>query len=163
MDRIRNVYQRLKNDKSGKKQVLIFLFIFAKEVLDCTFDWLFFSGTVLVRGWLTFWILLNIILSIRGLFSVIGTIVSGIDITSKFRKVVTGVSVGKVSFTDLCVLYIEDIPQLLIGLAVVLCRRETSIWTILKQLVSFLYPVASLKNTQIQFINLRERETTVIN
>ena len=160
MDHIRNLRQRWKKDKGKKKQIFIFSIIVAKEVFDSAFDWLFFHELSSYDEGLIFGSFAFFLLCIAALLSLIGTVVSGIDIANKFRKLRNGISVAKVSITDLCVMYLEDIPQLCFGLYVALCRKEKSIWTILKAIILMIASCFIAKKIYKQIIKIMHKRRT---
>ena len=131
--RLKDLYQSWKNDKSKKKQIFLFFVIVAKEGFDCLFDWLLYLELTMYEEGLLFGS--YDFLSVFMLAAVVGLVVTGIDIASKIRRLITGISVTKVSLTDLLVMFCEDIPQLFIGLHVIYCRREKSIWQFLKAVI----------------------------
>ena len=100
--RLKDLYQRWKNDKSKKKQIILFFVIVAKEGFDCMFDWLLYLELTMYEEGLLFGS--YDFLSVFMLAAVVGLVVTGIDIASKIRRLITGISVTKVSLTDLLVL-----------------------------------------------------------
>ena len=116
----------------GLPPLPVFLYYAIKEFLDCLFDWLLLYEINLLEEGLLSGPVTNIIWNCLFAFSCIGTIVSGIDIFNRFRKLRNGLTVSENSITEIGVMFLEDIPQLVIAVSILYCRREKSIWTVIK-------------------------------
>ena len=113
-------FQRLKKHSKELKCA----FSIVKELVDCILDWLLFTQLCLVEEGLVFGpINISILFSVA-FFSCIGTVVSAIDIANRLCDYRTGRPFVNIGNTEACVMWLEDIPQLILGIVIAKCNRE---------------------------------------
>ena len=118
------------------KKLLVFLFFLVKETLDCSFDWLLYRDLNIIEEGLVYGPVENWILNALLIFCCIGTVTAVIDIVNRFRDLRNDSPFVNTGITGLCVMVFEDIPQLILGLVVLLCRGEAiSQWTTIKAVI----------------------------
>ena len=78
------------------------------------------------------------------LFCFIGTIVSGVDTANRLHDVLTGKPFVNLGYTEVRVLFFEDIPQMTISFSVLLCNKEVaSLLTFIRAVIVMYGPLLS--------------------
>ena len=138
-------HKRIKqNVKKDRMKFLKFCFLFVKEVVDCTLDWLLYRELSMVEQGLVVGPVNTFLLHCLFFFCCTGTVFSFIDIANKICDLCTGDSFVNIGYTELCVILLEDTPQLIIGLSILICSGETAnVFTMLKALILVVGPVVA--------------------
>ena len=113
----------LKILKKHKLKFMV-LFLCVKEVLDCLFDWLLYRQLSARQPGIFYGTTNNVTLQSMFVFCCIGTIVSAADFINKVVELCTGKPIVNTGYTELCVVFLEDIPQFMIGFVIVGCTGE---------------------------------------
>ena len=113
----------LKILKKHKLKFMV-LFLCVKEVLDCLFDWLLYRELSAREPGILYGATNNVTLLSLFIFCCIGTVVSAVDCINKVVELCTGKPIVNTGYTELCVVFLEDIPQLMIGFFIVGCTVE---------------------------------------
>ena len=125
------IFKKLK--KSKKK--IMFLFLCIKEVVDCVLDWLLYREFSALEPGLVYGPIDNSILYSLLAICCIGTVVSLADLVNKLVEQYRGKPIVNIAYTELCVVYLEDIPQLIMGFFIVFCTGEDVFFLIAKSLI----------------------------
>ena len=116
-------YRTFKVLKKNRKKIMVLLWCI-KVVLACLIDWVLYLKFNALEPGLVYGPINNSILYSLLVLCCIGTVVSVADLVNKLVEKCHGEPIMNIAYTELCVVYLEDIPQLNIGLFIVLCAGE---------------------------------------
>ena len=114
-------------------------------MVDSVCDWLLYYNLSLVEEGLVTGPINSATLQSLLFFCFIGTIVSAVDIANKLYDLWIGHPFVDAGYTEFCVMLFEDIPQLVIGLVVILCAVGTaSLLATIKAIFVMIGPVVNM-------------------
>ena len=130
--------------KRNRKLLICTVFVL-KELLDCIFDWLLYEELYSLKEGLVFGAVNFRILQSLLAFCVIGTVIGVFDILNRLQDIRTGSPFIDIDITEVSVMYLEDIPQLVISFIIFLCRGViVSIYAFIKSLIILISSIATL-------------------
>ena len=137
------------------------MFFFVKGVVDSVLDWVLYDNLNSVEEGLVVGPFDCRILQSLFLFCCIGTVVSVIDIANRFYDLRTGTPFVDIRFTEVVILYFEDIPQLIIGIIIIGCRgNQEGAIAIVKAVFVFLALCAAMFISQSNMLNMTSESKT---
>ncbi|BFZ18985.1 hypothetical protein BsWGS_22024 [Bradybaena similaris] len=134
--------------------VMLFLFIFGNDLADFVSDWLFFADVVIAEKGMVYgppdraavWCLL--------LFSIIGTFTFIFECANLWWEFFRNNPWIDSDWLSAIVIWIEDIPQVIISLYIALCREEPiSIFQLTKAAVILIGVVIRIIVTSVKYCN----------
>ena len=136
------------------KKGLMCIFLCVKGIVDCLFDWLLYYEFSALEEGLVYGPIDSSILKSLLAFCIIGTVVSGIDLGNKLYDMCMGKPIINFGYTEVCVVFLEDIPQLITGLFLVGCAGENSFLLLLK---SYFHWFASAGVIVVVYVTVRKK------
>ena len=118
-------FQRTKQFIQRHSKLLQLLVFFTKETVDTTLDWLLFNELNTQDEGLVFGAVSSWLLCLLFTFCCIGTVLTFLDISNRVHELRTGSPFMHTYIPEILTLMLEDIPQLSIGLYILLCRGQT--------------------------------------
>uniref|UniRef100_A0A0B7ACU3 Uncharacterized protein n=1 Tax=Arion vulgaris TaxID=1028688 RepID=A0A0B7ACU3_9EUPU len=134
--------------------ILLFLFLFGNDIADFVSDWLFFTDVVIAESGLVYgppepvavWFLL--------VFSIIGTFTFIFECINLWWEFFRGNPWLDSDWLSAVVIWIEDVPQVIISLSLILCREEPiSVFQLVKAIVIMISVVIRIVVTSVKYCN----------
>ena len=126
-------------------KIVLFVVFFGKELTDMILDWLLYHQLKSFEEGLVFGPFDNRLLNIFLFCTLVGSAVGLFDIVNRFKGLVTNKPFLNIGFTEASVIWIENIPQLVIGILVLICRGEAkSLLTFIKAVVILIFALVSV-------------------
>ena len=123
-----------------ERKLLLFIFFVTKEFVDCILDWVFYSQLNSVEDGLVYGPVDKKILQSLLIFSLIGTIAAVIDFANRLcdLECTFGLTFVNIHKIEACVMFLEDIPQMVIGLLILYTREsEEGVISLIKGIIIF--------------------------
>ena len=120
-------FKRLKQTVKRNRKLLKYTFFIVKELVDSILDWLlYYQLSSLEEGLVVGPVDVGTLRSLL-VFCCTGTVLGVLDISNRLYDLYTGNPFVDIAFTETLVMYLEDIPQLMIGFIIILCRGNTEV------------------------------------
>ena len=118
-------FQRLKQTVKRNPKLRKYTFLIIKELVDSILDWLLYYQLSSVEEGLVIGPVDAGTLGSLLLFCCLGTVLGVIDTSNRLYDLYTGSPFVDIAITETLVLYLEDIPQMMIGFIITSCRGGT--------------------------------------
>ena len=125
--------------KKNKKKLFLFLLFLVKESVDCALDWLLYQQLSAIEEGLVYGPVDCRVLQSLLIFSITGTILAAIDLANRVWDICTGHPFVDSFFPEICVMFLEDIPQMLIAYVIIRTRGgEEGVFPLIKAIIIML-------------------------
>ena len=128
-------------------QIGMFILFLAKNLPDCVLDWKLYLELSSLEVGLVMGTVDNWILQYIYIVAWIGTVLLVVEMGLRLHHLLTGsiYQLININIIEACVVFFEDIPQLVIGIILLVCRGEAkSLFPFLRAIVTFIGSIATL-------------------
>ena len=155
--------QRLEQTVKRNHKPLMYTFLIVKELVDSILDWLLYYQLCSIEEGLVVGPVDAGTLGSLLFFCCIGTVLGVLDTSNRLYDLYTGRPFVDVSITETLVLFFEDIPQLMIGIIITICRGKTEakLAVKLKVVIILVASIITLVLSCIRIIKIYKKYTIV--